>query len=245
MLTAYLDESGTHKNQDKTMPILAVGGFISDVFSWMAFEKDWRKLLKKHKLPFFHASSCENGYKIFKHIKDKNERITIRSEFYNIIRQNVLGSFSCSVLVEDYEKVKQELNVDLYGNAYSFAARNCFEFACTIALDTGIEKVKYILENGAKGKGFILDLYNNDKKQNSNEYCFKSLAFAEKKDVVQLQAADSLVYEMRKRTINYLTPTYKKIVRNALSELLPEVDLVRNIHFAYRYNELKKFVRLQ
>jgi hypothetical protein len=44
ILTAYYDESGTHAGS----PITILAGFIGSVGDWVEFEREWRKVLRKH-----------------------------------------------------------------------------------------------------------------------------------------------------------------------------------------------------
>src|SRR5437868_5022689 len=58
MLTAYFDESGT----DGRSPIVAVGGHLSTVERWEAFQLEWKGFLQNNGVQTFHATDLIHGY---------------------------------------------------------------------------------------------------------------------------------------------------------------------------------------
>lgn len=57
LLTAYIDESGTHDSSD----YMIMGGFVGRLGQWYAVDKVWKKLLKKYNLTHFHAVDMRHG----------------------------------------------------------------------------------------------------------------------------------------------------------------------------------------
>lgn len=57
MLRAYFDESGIHDASE----VIVIGGLIADVQVWESFFFEWRKVLLRYDVPWFHASECEAG----------------------------------------------------------------------------------------------------------------------------------------------------------------------------------------
>ena len=51
ILTAYLDESGTHGESPSTI----MGGMLANARQWEAFERKFRQMKKKHKFRIFHT----------------------------------------------------------------------------------------------------------------------------------------------------------------------------------------------
>ena len=61
---AYFDESGT----DEKSPDLVVAGYIFLEENVAPFEAEWKAMLEKYGLPFFHAVECMHGTGVFKHL---------------------------------------------------------------------------------------------------------------------------------------------------------------------------------
>ena len=62
MLSAYLDESGTHKGSR----ICAIGCLLASPLQWERLTCSWKKVLGEVGLTDFHAADCANGAQAFK-----------------------------------------------------------------------------------------------------------------------------------------------------------------------------------
>lgn len=51
ILTAYLDESGTHDGS----PVTVMGGMLANALQWARFEQAFRRIQKKHRFKIFHT----------------------------------------------------------------------------------------------------------------------------------------------------------------------------------------------
>jgi hypothetical protein len=60
IVTAYIDESGTHGGE-----FVIVGGVVSTVAKWNDFDRLWRKLLARHGVPYFHGVEFRNRRGVF------------------------------------------------------------------------------------------------------------------------------------------------------------------------------------
>src|SRR5437868_912123 len=56
ILTAYLDESGTHG----ASPVTIMGGMLANAKQWEVFEKQFRQIKKKHRFRIFHTVKFKN-----------------------------------------------------------------------------------------------------------------------------------------------------------------------------------------
>ena len=54
VMTAYLDESGTHGKQS---PTVIIAGFIADVAGWAGYERELGNLLTDYGIKVFHAKN--------------------------------------------------------------------------------------------------------------------------------------------------------------------------------------------
>ena len=57
-LQAYLDDSGTHKNDS---PVCVAAGYFGGARYWKGFSLDWDRAVKKRGLEEFHASRFWSG----------------------------------------------------------------------------------------------------------------------------------------------------------------------------------------
>jgi hypothetical protein len=73
MLTAYFDESGTHKDSK----VFVIGGYVADDLQWEKFTEMWCKILSDFGLQDFHMTDFENRRKHFKHLSNSERRILI------------------------------------------------------------------------------------------------------------------------------------------------------------------------
>jgi hypothetical protein len=58
VMTAYLDESGTHGTDS---PAILMGGFIANTAGWSDYDRVMRGLLGAYDIEVFHAKKFRNG----------------------------------------------------------------------------------------------------------------------------------------------------------------------------------------
>lgn len=120
MLQSYFDAS-----IDKELAV--VSGYLSTAGKWESFEIDWRLLLAKENVPYFHMKEFTVSTGPFAKWKgDERRRARFLGALAEIIRSHVLCSFATLVSPKDYEKVDQQFQLrERAGNPYSFCGRNC------------------------------------------------------------------------------------------------------------------------
>jgi hypothetical protein len=63
VMTAYLDESGTHGEES---PVITIAGFIASADQWSSYERDLSQLLADYEVKVFHARKIRTSKGDFK-----------------------------------------------------------------------------------------------------------------------------------------------------------------------------------
>lgn len=67
-LCVYFDESYNQrtKKESNAPLIYTVGGYISSIQQWKAFQREWNKALKSVGIPYFHMADFESRIGFYK-----------------------------------------------------------------------------------------------------------------------------------------------------------------------------------
>ncbi len=178
---AYLDESGC----DDGSRVLCVAGYLirSDLAQLM--EKEWRSILTRYALPYFHMVDCAHGSGVFEKLT-KQQRISVEIEFINLTKKYTAFGFAAIVNPQRHE---QGVVLD----PYTFCLDVCLVGMTNIVV-TPQDKVALFFEsghkNGAKASAFIQKM--------GLPPAYASHTFAKKEEVCLLQAADLLAWQCTK-----------------------------------------------
>jgi hypothetical protein len=157
MYTAYFDESGTHGSSEA----LIVAGYIASVEQWIQFEADWKQLLLDVGVDALHMRDFNPSLRHFAPWKDEWERREIfRKRVVKVIRTHVRRGFAGAVILRDYAKVNITYHLeDRSLKPYPLAALNCINKGETWRKEhTYLEPIRYVFEDGMKGKNQIYDV---------------------------------------------------------------------------------------
>jgi hypothetical protein len=200
----------------------AVGGFITGGIAALELERSWDKLLKRHRLAYFKASECEMGKRQFAKFVSNHKAITpqerakldsISHEFCGLINRPMehddrgfLCAFGIGVPQKDFyqlikdSKARSILGKDPYRLAYDLAMVQCAwtmkEFC---KRNPNKHCVSYICdaneEHATEGPAAYLKLKKRNPKAAKYMCAF---GMDDEKKCPPLQAADAVVYEIRK-----------------------------------------------
>jgi hypothetical protein len=219
---SYLDESFDPKHDGKHRGIFAVGGVLGRGDPCFALECSWEKRLKKYGLTYFKASHCENGWKQFsKFVVDSAnmtpaEKQTLESislDFINAITNpypydptHYLTGYGVGVMQEDfYEVIKDD-------HARAVLGDNPYRLTYDIAFIQGAWLMKQTGDGWAAH--FVCDeheiysplapaaYYNLTTTNSEAAQYMLSFSSIDEKKCAPVQAADALVYEVR-RALNF------------------------------------------
>jgi len=218
MFGCYLDESFDMKQSG----FYAVGGLIARGVALFELERQWEQLLKRRRLEYFKASECESGKKQFAKFIVNPKKITaperskldsISHEFCRLIGNPVeyddrafLCLFGAAVVQKDFydlsknPKARSVLGNSPYRLAYDLAMIQAAWCMKQLEKDTRrLDCVSYICDQDEEHHDIAPAAYLDLRRKNriAGKYmCTYSMA--DEKKCAPLQAADAVVYEIRK-----------------------------------------------
>jgi hypothetical protein len=198
--SVYFDESGTKAD---TIAVV-VAGFIAPAEQWIAFERDWNRILSMfgvsslHMKHFAHSTGEYTGWK-----SDEKRRRDFLSRLIGTIKIRAHHSFACAVLMDDYRKVDAKYKLHEVVAPYSLAARTCVGKVCEWAKKTKLDedRIAFFFEDGSEDKSDLRRRMKRDGK--------KAPLFLTKDQSVVFQAADMLAYEQLLANKHFLTGKIK------------------------------------
>lgn len=183
---AYFDESGTKAD---TVAVV-VAGFIAPAEQWIAFERDWKRILSMFNVNSLHMrdfAHSKGEYVTWK--GDEKRRREFLSRLIGTIKIRVHHSFACSVLMDEYRKVDGKYKLHEVISPYTLAARTCVgkvgEWAERLNIDEN--HIAFFFEDGSEDKADLIRRMKRDGK--------KAPVFLVKDESLAFQAADMLAYE--------------------------------------------------
>lgn len=191
---AFFDESGSHAGS----PVLCVAGYAFGKREARLLANEWRTVLRRYKLPFFHMVDCAHGNDIFSSLR-REQRISVATSLIEIIKRRAVHGFAVSVDVEAYHKLMPEWAPTR--TPYAFCARCIIDemgkFFRRIAFKG---RSSYFFEAGHQSRSeaeqCIKDVLNNPLHKISKlHYGYESHAFISKLDAPAVQAADILAWQ--------------------------------------------------
>jgi hypothetical protein len=199
IVTAYMDESGTHAGA----PNMVVGGYVGRLGQWYHLERKFGALLTKNGLTYHHTKELihrEGEYKGW--CRNREDKYIKRAA--KIIRENTLCGFIATLKHEDYQKFylsdhrPKRIPLD---SKYGVCFRIILSFLPTMVQksfgDNEVE-MHMVLEAGATGVGFgdterIFHLFKKDAPREMARIV-KTRTVGDKKDSRGLQIADLAAY---------------------------------------------------
>ena len=195
MITGYFDESGTSVNN----PAIGVAGYFGSCSQWEKFNVEWRKILSDFSLSEFHRTDIENRHLYVPGWTTEDRKMVARRA-HKIIKEFTYIGVGNAVIKEDFEDVFPPILKKLYGGPYGYCA-----FLCVSRAKNWHEKFKsqdpiaWVFEAGAEGAGqfdtLMKALYADPELRRA--FRVGSWSFAGK-DLLPLQAADTIAYELFK-----------------------------------------------
>lgn len=185
---AYFDESGTHDGAS----IMTFGAYLFTEDQARKFSRDWAKDLKGLGLPFAHMTDCALG---FGHYRNMSLDDRIRSEkllISHIKRRTVCG-FIVSAPKPTFEQVTEGLGLV---SLYTFLLQMAVIKIRDIAEAHGISRITYFFESGHRFAGEANGLMDElaQVPEAVKYFRYAGHAFADKRSVLPLQAADMLAW---------------------------------------------------
>jgi len=220
--SSYLDESFDPKQGGKPRGIFAVGGVLGRGDPCFALECSWEKGLRKYGLDYFKASQCENGWGQFSKfvtsaanmtLAEKQSLESISLDFINAITNpypydptHDLTGYGVGVMQEDfYEVIKGDHARAVLGdNPYRLAYDVAFIQGAWLMKQTGEGwATRFVCDEHEINSPLAPAAYDNLRTTNPGASEFMlSFSSIDEKECTPVQAADALVYEVR-RALNF------------------------------------------
>lgn len=211
--------------------MLCVAGFIAEKDACVQMDADWAAALEKFDLPYFRMSACAHGTEPFDHLS-MDQRIQVEKEMIAIIKRSISYGIAITVEPEKYEAIMPE-HPEL-GTAYSFCAHSCLVAVRGWADENSYQgKVAYFFESGhpsqPEANEIMNDIFRNPDLNKS--YRYVSHAFADKREVRPLQAADMIAWQ-------WFTDHKRRTVGKALRPRLDCMELMLSDDGSSKYHML-------
>ena len=219
ILTAYLDESGTHKG----CPITLMGGYVGTAENWSRFDHDWGRLLAFCELPYIHAKDLKQGSGPFADKKkwSLRRRAALGEFVEDLARKYALFGLAVFLRDDDHEQVfgtgrrTRKIQLD---TKYGFCFRGCLAYILQTLKEQRLNddlELHLILEQGHVNAGDAQRIYDHIFMKYAppeQKTAVKTIAFREKVETPGLQAADHVAYpallrELSQRAEVHATPT--------------------------------------
>jgi hypothetical protein len=183
VLKGYLDENGTHQGAALT----CAAGYLFTREGADAFADGWAPFLASKELKFCRASECA--------CRDDFEEIF--STLTDLIKSTSLAGVVRFILPDDSASLREDVRVQHFtGSSYSLCILSCMEHMAQIAGKSG-DTILYFIERGNEFAGEVRHFLNQikDTPELMERFAMEGAHTYDKKDVIQLQAADCLAWE--------------------------------------------------
>jgi len=199
MLSAYMDETG--HSSDEKQKFVGMAGLIAPAGNWEMFEEKWKAALKLPyiDLPYFHMTDFASRQKIYKDWSEAKRR-KVLGKIITVIETAHPIPFGAIVPMEIYRNLSDE-HKEHFLDPYFLCFENSLA-ACTTYLEFKNlpveEKITLIFSEQSEFRNRALQLYEVVKDVPSLKARGTTPIFRDMRDVVPLQAADIVAYEMYK-----------------------------------------------
>jgi hypothetical protein len=104
LITAYLDESGTHGNASSAV---VMAGYIGSIDQWAAWEFAFSRLLSDHGVKIFHAKKFRHRQGEFKGWS-RDKRVAFHAEFTRLIDEDLEYGFFATLTPAEYQDIYKD-----------------------------------------------------------------------------------------------------------------------------------------
>jgi hypothetical protein len=194
-LTAYMDETGHSK--DERQKFVGMAGLIATARDWEQFERKWKETLKSFRIPFFHMkdfASLRGPFKGWSEIK----RRKLLDKLLRIIATTYAMPFGAVIAMDDYRQLSEE-EQGYFEDPYFLAFASCG--VATIMLMAPMpreEKLRMVFSEQMEFRNRALKLYEKVRRVHHIGEKLGSPEFSDMREVVPLQGADLVAYELYK-----------------------------------------------
>jgi hypothetical protein len=199
VLKAYFDDSG---DQDDPQNLSAsLGGYVGIVDNWQYFEKEWKKALHDHGVPYLHMKEFAHFKGPFqKYETDDKGRIALLKSLIKVITNSQLEGVVSGVDLYDLREFNKHNKIEDQVDAYALNLYTCMWIISARWPKSIVEVILDKTNDIYKKIPKALNYAEADKYYYNYDYIQinplnKHLTF---KEIIPIQAADLLAWEVRK-----------------------------------------------
>lgn len=201
MLAAYLDESG-HSSDSR---IVAMGGIMSNHLHMETLADRWREMLHRHRVGVFHMSELESSLGEFKGWT-KIQREALLADVFLCLKDLWIMPFGAVVIVEQYRELPPIAQL-AFIDPWFICFQMCVREAASITIwhrddPSPADKLALFHDRQLEYQGRAVSAFHFLKDSASYGHRLGSITSASTSDVIQLQIADLVAYEIRKLVEN-------------------------------------------
>lgn len=198
MLRSYMDEAG--KYDDPKNSVVSVCGVISSLDKWTEFEREWKAVLDEFGISSFHMKEFAQFKGEFKGWPEE-KRQALLAKFIDVMDNRVMGCLAATMSVWDFNNLKPEEREAIGGDPYYPCLMGCvIHSAQTVHNLAPEETIEVIFADNPGFKTKAYEFWTRIKSENVPWEIRDRLGpitlDAKPKDVLPLQAADLVVYEV-------------------------------------------------
>jgi Protein of unknown function (DUF3800) len=203
VLGAYSDESYEDHND------FVIGGYVAPASEWLKLEEPWRRALSDANLCEFKAHNCEQGEEEFEGRSDRRE---LQDKFISLIRSIDAVGFATRIDLGAYDALYDRVQTARpkaeyrYFEAYPKVFELQLQFILKYATEKypGVEKINFVFDETNQFAGRATDLLARQRARHNlvGRERLGSVTFGVSKDLIPLQAADLLAYEVHRELRN-------------------------------------------
>ena len=177
---------------------MCVAGYAFEKRSARLLAKEWRTVLARYQLPFFHMVDCAHGNEHFAQLT-RQQRIKIATSLIGITKRRAACGFVVSVDLKAYQEVMPDWGPTK--SPYAFCARCVIDEMGKWFFRTNFRgKSSYFFEAGHKSRSEAEEvvsavLTNPLNEFNGLHYGYAAHSFVSKQDAPSVQAADVLAWQ--------------------------------------------------
>jgi hypothetical protein len=205
ILTAYVDESGTHGGSRLTV----MAGYLSTAERWTAFQLEWASFLAELGVDHLHAKHLFHGQKPFKGLSWE-ERAEIADRALALARQHTMFGICVVLTNEDFDNIFRagEATDSILDSKYGICFRHLLSYMLQLItlIDDKPNKLSIFVESGHKNQGAARTIASDYKGIGHRERArmLKEVGYVDKRDCVGVQAADILAFSLLRFELNGL-----------------------------------------
>jgi hypothetical protein len=198
MLTAFMDETG-HPD-DPNSKFVGMAGLLAPSNNWERFEKQWKALLKRYDLPFFHMKDYAHSRKAFEGWKgNETKRRELLAELMQTIRDAHALPFGCTIPMDSYRSYPKHLQITARSPYYWVFIGCVTQLAGLLRPARGFdETIAPVFAEQTEFQNFAMQVFDMARANPIIGNSIDTPVFRPMQKLVPLQAADLVAYEVHK-----------------------------------------------